>query len=474
MAIENIVEKYLGDAVIPIWQTIENLREAKDTTKMSLILLSNKREESDETLFRTVKRFSEECKKAGIPHYILFVENSHIRKQDDGTLSIHNVDDDKGFQINPELTAAIIRGSTGRLDSTKDMISQLEKAGVFCINDRECLETCSDKYRTILKMGDAGIPAPKTALIQSMDTVPYALEQLDNKFPMVVKTLHGSKGIGSIIVETERSLKSMLQLIWKIEEDTELLIQKFIKSDFDLRIHVLNGEVIAAMKRFVIEDDFRSNYSQGGKVTKVKLTDDQTDIAIKAAKAVGAIWSGVDIISDKSGDHVIEVNSSPGTAGIEKATGQNVVKTVLDFIISGKNWFYTPIECGFIEMVNVLGFDMRAKFDTGNGNMPVIHSDEYSIKNKKVTWKLNDKKFTNPLVRIESVNVGGLRNYKEDRPVILLDVHFFGTVYMDVEFTIDDRTNRTPILFDRSFMKKARVTVNPAKRFWVTDKSEEM
>ena len=449
--------------------------EAKENTEINVVVITSRNESKKNKLYVTAQRLADTCKKKRISYYILFIENAHIIKDDNGDYTIHNWNDEKGFQLWPDKTVVINRGSVMLKKSSLNIISQLEKANIFCINNRQAIEICSDKYRTTLKMGSAAITSPKTALLQSMDTLDYALKQLDSDFPYVVKTISGSKGVGVFFTESLKSLKSILQVIWKINEDEELLIQEYIQAPFDVRAHILGDEVIAAMKRFVIKDDFRSNYSQGGKIKIVKLTDEEKDICIKAAKAVGAIWAGVDFISNKKGEpFVLEVNSSPGTAGIEKATGQDIAGEVIEWVLNKDNWVKVANEIGFKETVKFNGEEIIAKFDTGNGSLCVIHADSYDIneKDKTVTWTYNKKKFKHSYKKIKDVHVGGIRDYTEKRPIIELNITFNGVVFKEVDFTLNNRSKRTHILINRRFMRKANVMVNAAKSFVVTQKPE--
>ena len=101
--------------------------------------------------------------------------------------------------------------------------------------------------------------------------------------------------------------------------------------------------------------------------------------------------------------------------------------------------------------------------------MPVIHADKYKIKGNEITWTLLGKTITSKIIRKEEIKVGGLRDYDETRYVVRLDVEFAG-FYNDVEFTIDDREDRTPILLDRAFMKRLNVLVNPQRKYVITTK----
>ena len=129
-----------------------------------------------------------------------------------------------------------------------------------------------------------------------------------------------------------------------------------------------------------------------------------------------------------------------------------------------------PSECGYKEIVSIKPFgDIVAKFDTGNSGMSVIHADKMEVKGKQITWSLLGKTITSNIIRKEEISVGGLRDYDEDRFVIKLDVGFLGGTY-ETEFTLDDREDRTPILFDRAFMNRMNVMVNPNRKYVVTTK----
>ena len=179
-------------------------------------------------------------------------------------------------------------------------VDQLEKIGIPMVNSRICLERAADKYRTYLRIKDFGLEQPKTVLCPSPDLLEKSFENLDTKFPIILKTLRGSKGVGVLFVETERSLNSLVQTLYKMDSQTDLLMQEYIKTDFDVRAIVLDGKVIAAMRRNVVEGDFRSNASQGAEVETIKLTKLEEDQCIHAAKSIGGIFTGVDFIPSKN------------------------------------------------------------------------------------------------------------------------------------------------------------------------------
>jgi RimK family alpha-L-glutamate ligase len=459
---------------------INFLTEAKIDEDVRIVVLSGKSNENESGYFVTAGKIKDMCDKKGIKCFVAFAEQAFLKKDGDMT-KIYNEEGKKGFEIDKNNTVFIVRNSVIRKKASIDLLSQIERRDMFCINNRDSMEICDDKYRTILKLADAGIPVPLTAVVPNEESIEVAMKKVGNKFPIIVKTLTGSKGLGVFIVDRIESLRSTLQAIWKINNNTEILFQEYIEASYDLRIHVLGHKVIAAMKRFKIKKDFRSNFSLGGKVSDVKLTDEQEKIAILAAKTVGAAWAGVDMMIDKEGKAcIIEVNTSPGTEGIEKATGKSIIKMLLDYAMDKKHWLLKTTECGYLEMINieVLG-ELIAKMDTGNGAYSVIHANKWDVKDGYVTWTHDGKEYEHKFVETKKVRMGGLKSEYEERPVIELNVTFNGTTYNDVKFTLSNRESMTtPVLMSRGFIKLANLSINPAKRYAITvrggEKSKEV
>ena len=448
----------------------EFITEAKNE-KYRLLIITDEPEKAK--TFHTANRLQEEAEKLGWKHYLYRLTGGYT-SYEDGIFRLHNKEDEKGFEVSRNDTIAIIRGSVVRKDSWLDVVSSLEKHSICVVNSRQSINICTDKYRTSLRLADYGIKQPKTVLVNDPEKAVLAFDKLDSKFPVIMKTLRGSKGVGVLFVESEKSLDSIVQLIYKQDEDTDLLLQEYIQTDYDVRVLVLGGKVLATMKRPVIEGDFRSNVSQGSKPEKIKLTEIEIEASLLAAKAVNGVWTAVDFIPSKNREKdppfVIEVNSSPGTEGIEEASGQNISKEIIQFFANKKNWIKVPSECGYKEVVSIKPFgEIVAKFDTGNSGMPVIHADNMKVIGKQVKWSLLGKTITSDIIRKEEISVGGLRDYDENRFVIKLDVEFLGGMY-ETEFTLDNREDRTPILFDREFMSRVNVMVNPDRKYVVTTK----
>jgi len=425
-------------------------------------------------MYHTAERFTVEAKKLGHEVYVCKVEGAIITFENN-VYKIFNSDDEEGFEINKD-TVAIVRGSIRFKKSYLDILSRLEKIGVCMVNNRQTVEISADKYRTYIKLQDFGLTQPKTVLIPNEDTWKVALKSLDSKFPIIMKTLEGSKGVGVLFIESERQIESLIQLLYSQNENVDLLIQEYIKTDNDIRVIVLGGKVIASMKREVVEGDFRSNVSQGAKVEEYSLTELEVEQCLLAAKAVGGSWTAVDFIPSKNPKkippNILEVNHSPGTEGIEEATGKNIVKEIINFYSNSDNRYPVAFEVGYFEIVNIKPFgDVVAKFDTGNGaSASTIHADKLDVKGKKVTWTYEGKTIKSKIQRVAKVDVGGLNNYTEERYAILLDIEFAGSLYKNVEFLLDDREDRSPILLNRKIMRQMNVMVNPQRKYIVTTK----
>ena len=440
------------------------ITEQKDES-YRVVVISN--ELGDKAI--TAERIEEEAKKLNYPHYIVPMDGTYTVFEN-GQRTIHKSDDDKGFKIYPSDTVIFVRGTPER-DSHLDLISQLQRAGYCVVNSRECLEIATDKYRTYLRLKDFGLTQPKTVLIPNKDSIEKSFENLDTKFPIILKTLRGSKGVGVLFVESERALTSIVQLLFKQDKSSDILIQEYIKTDFDVRVLILGGKIIATMQRDVIEGDFRSNASLGAKVKTYDLSELEIEHSIRAGKSVGGLLTAVDFIpssdTENKPPYILEVNSSPGTDGIENANNKNIVKDILVYFSNPKVRYTVPSECGWEEVVTVKPFgDLTGKFDTGNYKYPVLHAEDVKIVGKKITFTTHDKTITTNLKgTYTSVTGGG----EDDRPVVELEFQFAGTNFGKIEFGLDDRDRMgTDVLLNRKIMRILNVMVNPQRKYLIT------
>ena len=457
-------------------KTKEMNEERKASKPVKVLVFSGYSEENDNNMMKTAKRIKEECKKRSVPCFVAFVPFARSFKNDDGTRTVVNKDG-KEFIANRFDTVVVVRGAASGQSGTLDMISSFEKDGFFVINSRDSIEICSDKYRTSVTLVEAGLPTPRTALVTDPDMIEDVHKQVGGKFPVVAKTLTGSKGQGVFIIDSKPSLNSVIDAIQKIDEEEEIILQEYIDMKSDMRIIVLDGKVVGVMNRGKVKNDFRSNFSMGAKIKKVSISKEIEDLALKAAKVIGCYYCGVDItISAKTKKpYIIEVNSSPGSEGIEMATKQNIVGDFIDHILDKDNWMYSPTIVGRRETLSVEGIGpVVGKFDTGNMVVNSIHADNYKINGDTVTWTHGGKTFTNKVVDILTVLQGAIAHDVEKRPMIELDIEFMGKRYPKRRFTLDDRSEKgTPVLVGVPFMKEFGIIVDPGKTFIKTEKLTE-
>jgi ribosomal protein S6--L-glutamate ligase len=458
------------------------LNEAAKTTKkdkVKIVLLSNISEES-----YTVPAVEAECKKRGIQFRVIDINTCTLVAQKDGDGFIISDKTKKTFKIDSEDTAILTRRGIVRSTFTRDLVSRLEDANFFVVNTLESVMACENKFVTSKILMDAGIPVPKMCIVDSEESIEPAVKTIGGKFPVVLKMLSGSHGIGVSIIDSLASLKSVLQTLWKVDPHIETLIQEKIDSEYDLRIHVLTKRfnsptpedtdsiLLGYMRRNRVKKDFRTNYSLGGTVEKTKVTPEQEKIAIESAKAIGCNWCGVDIIVDKKTgkSYVLEVNSSPGTQGLKKATGVDVVKDIIDFLSDKTNWIRSRRVIGFREVVTIPGVgDIVGKFDTGNGSMScsmTYDKAKLSEDEKTVDWELGGKSYTNKVIGFANAEVG---DQHHRRPIIELDISFGGKTYKAVHVSLVDRKEKsTKFLANRKFMERIGCSVSPYKTFVVT------
>ena len=185
------------------------------------------------------------------------------------------------------------------------------------------------------------IRTPNTVLVRHSEGAEEAAERLGNTFPMILKTAVGSRGVGVIWVESLKSLHSIVQLLYREDEYVDVLLQEYIKTDYDVRVIILDNKVLGAMKRNVITGDIRSNVSMGAIAEKIDLTELEISDSIKAAKATEGRLVGVDFIPSKNREkeqpYILEVNSMPGFGGIEKLQ-KGLTADILTHFKNRDNW----------------------------------------------------------------------------------------------------------------------------------------
>jgi ribosomal protein S6--L-glutamate ligase len=223
------------------------------------------------------------------------------------------------------------------------VVRQFEMMKIFTAVESQALVRSRDKLRSLQILARAGIGIPKTAFASSPKD-----KDLDNLIesvggaPCVVKLLEGTQGIGVILAENQKAAKSVLEAFMKLKAN--MLVQEFIKEagGADIRVFVVDGQIVGSMKRQAKEGEFRSNLHRGGSAQVIDLTPEERATAIKAVKKLGLGIAGVDLLQSSRGPLVMEVNSSPGLEGIEGATGVDIAGKIIEYV--ERNEFNKPGE----------------------------------------------------------------------------------------------------------------------------------
>lgn len=215
------------------------------------------------------------------------------------------------------------------------VVRQLEMMGVFCVNDSVAITRGRDKLRSLQLLSKKGIGLPITGFAHSLDEIKDLIKMVGGP-PLVIKFLEGTQGIGVILVETTKAARSVLEAFLGLK--VNIMVQEYIKEagGADIRCFVVGGKVVAAMKRQAkAPEEFRSNLHRGGVATPVDITDEERNMAIRAAHIIGLNVAGIDIVRSNRGPLIMEVNASPGLEGIEKTTGIDVASQIIKFIERG-------------------------------------------------------------------------------------------------------------------------------------------
>jgi len=211
------------------------------------------------------------------------------------------------------------------------VVRQFEMMGVFSTTDSEALVRSRDKLRSLQILSRSRLGLPKTVFTNYSNEVEGIIKQVGGT-PLVIKLLEGTQGLGVVLAETKNAAKSVIEAFNGLH--ARVIIQEFIKEakGEDIRAFVVDNHVVGAMKRKGKEGEFRSNLHRGGTAEVIELTDEEEIAAIKAAKAMGLGVAGVDMLQSSRGPLILEVNSSPGLEGIEKATEKNIARSIIKYI----------------------------------------------------------------------------------------------------------------------------------------------
>jgi len=229
--------------------------------------------------------------------------------------------------------------------ATLAIYRHLERLGVPVLNKSEAVEAAKDKLYSLQILAQNKIPVPKTILLRFPLNVEYVIKRLG--LPIIIKCLSGMQGKGVFMAKTKDELQTYCDLLESVNPNIPMIFQECLQHSLgrDIRVLVINGKVIGAMKRSN-DEDFRANIHRGGEGSAFKLNQHAEYMALQAAKLLGLDIAGVDLLfDDPKGKkfRICEVNSSPGMEGFEKATGLDVPASLVS-LIQYKCGIAPPIE----------------------------------------------------------------------------------------------------------------------------------
>lgn len=231
----------------------------------------------------------------------------------------------------PRFDAVIPRIGASTTAYGTAVLRQFANTGAYCLNSAESILNSRDKLLAHQLLSRAKVEMPLTAFANSpKDTA--GLIDLVGGAPMVVKLLSSTQGRGVVLAETKKAAESLVDAFRGLEAN--FIVQEFVAeaAGADTRCFVIGNKVVGAMTRRAADGDFRSNLHRGGKAEAAKLTKLEREVAKRAVRQLGLSVAGVDVLRTESGPKILEVNSSPGLEGIERATGNDIALKIIEHL----------------------------------------------------------------------------------------------------------------------------------------------
>ena len=476
----------------------------------NIIVFTNNRDSDKNKTLKNIEDAIDNLKKAKckiIPKLYTFVSDELTYSTDDsGILTITDGDLTLDFKTISNVDTLVFSrlGVQGR-DNCEHVVSLLQDRGFLVLNPVRYSELASNKYDTAVLWRKGEIPQPRFCsmtksilydeeqYLESMrDVYPEWSKDPDKNedFKLVCKILDGHGGTGVFMTDGKK-LNAILQTIFAVDPERQLIIQRKEEGDGgDIRVHVLTlrdeQKILACMKRQQLGGDFRSNVSLGAEAIKVELTDEQEQIALRAAKISRLPWCAVDIMPLKKGSNkevgdnvVLELNASPGTDGISEVIGFNFINVLLNELDDPKKFYLQDKVAGFLETVDIAMVDssasLLAKLDTGNGAVAShLEVGDYEEKDGKVTFKFNGKSITMKVIGHSKAVTG---TQEHNRPIVVAKSISLGMrKQYDIPIAIvrsrDGKSSN--VLINRELLSWLGYVVSPSQTHILTPEMEKV
>lgn len=450
-------------------------------------------------------KLKEEAEKAGQDAKIVNISKTFI-VETTGASKVMYLDDDKLIELKPPF-ACIPRLNEHHLLYKLNILGRLAHDGAYMLNSPASMELCNDKLGSQVKLNSEGIPTPWSCVVGHDSMLDKALEQADKdgylKFPMIIKTLRGTHGIGVMKVDSKASLVSVAQA-FLATSGAEIMLQEFIEHEESLRIIMIGDKVLAANRRGQPKekDEFRTNAHLGSETTAYEPEEEEIALGRKIVELFGCNFCAIDYIKHDGKLLVLEVNGSPGLENIQsnypdRNLAADVIKGLLELSQPGLGPEVVPVEQApaepqqaaeldgiegsqdvphadepatvasnpnvaplgdteKIQIVRLADSGVDARIDTGAAFCS-LHADNVSEDNGWIKFKRGEVTYKVPIERqVKIRNAHG----SSSRPIVKLDIVVRGTRYNQVEFTITSRAKMSyDVLIGRNFLKLAGLPV---------------
>ena len=424
------------------------------------------------------------AKKHKIKTTMVDVSEAYVASKDVeiGEVKIRNVDGkDNDVTIKVENALIFVRAGAIKTLTSQALVSSLQTIGFFLVNDLESMLACDNKMSNIIALERNNVSVPRTSIVNNVKSIEQAHQNIGGKFPVIIKTLKGTQGVGVSKVNDMASLISVCQSLWKF--DADLLIQEYFDLKSDIRTLVVNNRIIGSAERVKSDDkEFRNNVHLGADTRPYQLSNIEKELVINASRSVGASYCGVDHCKVGKDFYVLEVNGSPGIRShfmgydednnpSQKLTDQQTLEEIIKVYSHERQ--RRPMmrqEVGYIESIVFDGMEknpVRAKFDTGNSaSASMLHVDSMKIEEDTVTWKKNGYTFESDIIDISEPR-RGLEPF-DKRPVIEHGITFNNKKYT-IEVGLTEKDTASEMLVNRKLMTQLRVSVHPNQLFLVSN-----
>jgi RimK family alpha-L-glutamate ligase len=423
-------------------------------------------------------------KKYNMKTTMVDVSEAYIASKDVeiGEVKIRNINGkDLDIVIKVENSLVFVRAGAIKTLTSQALVSSLQTLGFFLVNDLESMLVCDNKMSNIIALERNNISVPRTSIVNNVKSIEQAHDNIGGKFPVIIKTLKGTQGVGVSKVNDMASLVSVCQSLWKFNAD--LLIQEYFELKSDIRTLVVNNKIIGSAERIKVNDkEFRNNVHLGADTRPYQLSKIEKELVINAARSVGASYCGVDHCKVGKDFYILEVNGSPGIRShfmgydedgnpTKKITDEQTLESIIKVYSAERQ--RRPLmrqEVGYIETIVFEGMEnnpVRAKFDTGNSaSASMLHVDQMQIDGDRVRWKKNGYTFESDIVDISEPR-RGLEPF-DKRPVIEHGITFNNKKYT-IELGLTEKDTASEMLVNRKLMTQLRVAVHPNQLFLVSN-----